>query len=651
MATGTLPFKGNSMALIFDAILHKAPDPSRLPPELQPVILKALEKDREVRCQTASELRADLKRLRRQIESGQQTVPVTPPHRSNWMFGAIAATALIAAVAGLWWSRSGSQPAARSEWTQLTNLDTATQPALSADGRMLTFVRGPGSLMTLGQIYIKMLPDGEPVQMTRDGMQKMSPAFSPDGSRIAYGVSDGRGFDTWVVPVLGGEPRPWLSNAEGLTWIDKRNVLFSEVKTGIHMAIVEAEESRAGERDVYVPPNPLGMAHRSYPSPDGQWALVVEMVRRPWVPCKLVPLSGSTPARPVDRRTLAAPLRHGHPMGSGCTSLPEPVALSIPGGSDSPTAVPEQLTFGPTEEEGIAIAPDGRSFVTSVGLAQRPVRIHDSSGDRQISLEGYAIQPKFTPDGKGLCYRIRKGSTTELWIAQLDSRRNESLLPGFPVADYDISLDGQQVLVQAPDREGKSRLWFAPLDRRSPPRQIPGVEGTRPIFGPLGEIIFRGWDGRAYYAYRVREDGTGLRKAIDQSFSIIEGLSPDGQWLVVGSLAQDATLAFPLAGGPPLPIFPGSVWLRWSTDRRLVFMSLGTRGHVITQGTTYSVPLPPGRMLPEIPAGGFRSEAEIARLPGVQVIDAFDAAPGPTPGVYAFSRETVQRNLYRVPLP
>src|SRR5712692_5094119 len=71
MATGTLPFKGSTSAMVFDAILHHAPDGSRLPVELQPIVLKALEKDREVRCQTASELRADLKRLKRQLDSGK----------------------------------------------------------------------------------------------------------------------------------------------------------------------------------------------------------------------------------------------------------------------------------------------------------------------------------------------------------------------------------------------------------------------------------------------------------------------------------------------------------------------------------------------------------------------------------------------------
>src|SRR6202011_5554099 len=99
--------------------------------------------------------------------------------------------------------------------------------------------------------YVKMLPSGEPVQLTHEDSPKDSPAFSPDGSRIAYSVPGH--WDTWVVPVLGGEPRLWLPNASGLVWIDKSKLLFSEIKdNSVHMAIVTADESRAGLRDLYV---------------------------------------------------------------------------------------------------------------------------------------------------------------------------------------------------------------------------------------------------------------------------------------------------------------------------------------------------------------------------------------------------------------
>lgn len=247
----------------------------------------------------------------------------------------------------------------------------------------------------------RLSPRGEAAQITRDGADKMSPVFSPDGSRIAYTVNEGGKWDSWIVPLVNGQPRLWLSNASGLVWLDKKRVLFAEIKNkDIHMAIVAAEENRASARDVYVPPHVRGMAHRSYPSPDGKWVLVVEMERGPWQPCKLVSMNGRSPVRPVG------------PPGAGCTFAgwsPDGKWMYFSSGAGGafhtwrqrfPTGQPEQITSGPTEEEGIAMAPDGRSFVTAVALRQSVVWVHDSSGDRQVSLEGYSYDPKFTPDGK-----------------------------------------------------------------------------------------------------------------------------------------------------------------------------------------------------------------------------------------------------------
>src|SRR5262249_14658299 len=154
-------------------------------------------------------------------------------------------------------------------------------------------------------------PDGEPVQLTNDNFYKMSPKFSPDGARIAYATRIGtptpaarETYETWIAPVLGGQPRLLLTNAEGLTWLEDRagppRVLFSEIATrGFQMSIVSSTESRSGQRTVYMPPTLDGMAHRSYLSPDRKWVVVIEMDGHSWLPCRLVPFDGSSPGQPV----------------------------------------------------------------------------------------------------------------------------------------------------------------------------------------------------------------------------------------------------------------------------------------------------------------------------------------------------------------
>lgn len=78
IVTGTLPFRGSTQALVFDAILHQAPDCSRLPADLQPIVVKALERARELRYQAAADLRADLKRALRPVVATLPHGPLRP---------------------------------------------------------------------------------------------------------------------------------------------------------------------------------------------------------------------------------------------------------------------------------------------------------------------------------------------------------------------------------------------------------------------------------------------------------------------------------------------------------------------------------------------------------------------------------------------
>jgi DNA-binding winged helix-turn-helix (wHTH) protein/Tol biopolymer transport system component len=566
---------------------------------------------------------------------------------------AALALAVLAGGATLWWRNSAPLPD-RSQWVQLTRFpDSVTQPALSPDGRMVAFIRGYGTFLDPGQIYVKILPDGQPVQLTHDNLLKMSPTFSPDGSRIAYTTADFQfHWDTSVVPTLGGEPQPLLRNASGLTWAGPQHVLFSEIKSGVHMGIVAAQENRIGARDVYLPETDPAMAHRSYLSPDGNWVLVVEMDQdHIWLPCRVVPMDGSTKGRYVG------------PLGGGCTA-----AAWTPDGkwmyftSDHggvphiwrqrfPDGRPEQVTSGPTEEEGIAMAPDGRSFVTAVAVQSNSLWVHDAKGERQISLEGIDYNPRFTPDGKKLCYTIvRKAPNEFVWyrnpgelrVADLESGRSEPLVPGLPVLEYDISADGRLVVMSTTDGEGKSRLWVMPFDRSSPPVQIRDIEGASPLFGEDNDIFFRHLDGTSMFVYRVHSDGTGLRKAFAAPVFLTNSISPDGRWLVawapIGGNGRPSIQVFPLNGGTPIQMGQ-RVFVSWPMDGRSVLIS------------TYLFPLKPGEVLPAIPAGGLQSPDEVSRLPGARLIEADGVVFGQSADVYAFYKGIVQRNLYRISIP
>ena len=121
---------------------------------------------------------------------------LAPPPRSRFRpLYAIPAVALLLGLAAFYYLRfkaPGSQPPIPnnpSSYTQLTSFtDSACAPVLSPDGRMLAFYRSASSFGTPGQIWLKLLPDGEPVQLTHDPRYKYGISFFPGGDRIAYTV-------------------------------------------------------------------------------------------------------------------------------------------------------------------------------------------------------------------------------------------------------------------------------------------------------------------------------------------------------------------------------------------------------------------------------------------------------------------------------
>ena len=166
-------------------------------------------------------------------------------------------------------------------------------------------------------------------------------------------------------------------------------------------------------------------------------------------------------------------------------------------------------------------------------------------------------------------------------MAELDSGRSEPLLPGFAVALAGTSVPTEATTFPRTAVRSLWRhltavvscgLWLAPLDRRSPPRQIPNIEGEQPVFGATGEVFFRSVEGTSAFLYRVQEDGGGLRKAIDLPIVGLMGESPDRNWLALGS--RGGVVIFRVDGGAPLQTRdPGQQrLLAWSGDGKHLFV-------------------------------------------------------------------------------
>jgi DNA-binding winged helix-turn-helix (wHTH) protein/Tol biopolymer transport system component len=549
-------------------------------------------------------------------------------------------------------------------YSQITDFtDSAVAPALSPDGRMVAFIRSDRPFLTPDQVWVKLLPNGDPVRLTNDPRPKYNVAFSPDGSRIAYTVLDRNGWHTYTISPLGGEPHLLLDNAAGLGWLDAKHVLFSQVKSGQHMGIVTSTENRDQFREVYFPQHERSMAHYSYSSPDGKWALVVEMDYRPiWQPCRLIRLDSSVPMREVGPKgacTSAGWSPDGHWMYFGVLAEGKNHLWR----QRFPRGTVEQITSGLSEETGIAVAPDGRSIVTSAGQAQSELWIHDSRGDRALSSEGNVTAvlgsisfPTFSHDGRRLYYLLRResiGADPELWRMDVTSGNTQNMLPGVPMLEYDISNDEREVVWSTP---GKSQIWIGLLDRSSPSHQIASSEDGSPHFGPSGEILFRQTEAKFNYLARMNKNGSGRAKVVPYPISTIQAVSPDRRWLIAITPSLNggegvSSIAVPTMGGTPRKVCAGVCAAKWSPNGKYLSVVLEARSRT-SPGKTIAIPVPDRETVPQLPEAGIGSPLDAEHLPGAVVVDYGDesAVPGTDPSTYAYVKSTVHRNLFRIPL-
>ena len=411
-------------------------------------------------------------------------------------------------------------------------------------------------------------------------------------------------------------------------------------------------EDRRDARQIYLPAHERGMAHFSYLSPDRAWILLVEMgPTGSFERCRLVPFDGTSTGREVG------------PAGACHAAAWSPeqrwmyFSAVVDGHSHLwrqrfPNGVAEPLTSGGvTEEEGVAVAPDGQSLVTSIGVRRSSLWLHAPNGERLLSSEGFALRPTLSPDGKRLYYLLRRAAeaeVVELRVMDLATEKSDRVLPDFSVVDYAVSPDEREVAFTTRAAHLSPEVWVAALDRRTAPRRI-AQAGDTVAFGADRTLVFRSIEGHVNVVTRIGIDGQNRVRISDVNVIDILGTSPDGHWVsLVGRFGGDrnGTMVLPIGGGEPRLLCGGRCTPAWSPDGSTFYRSTGVQ----SPGPILVVPLQPGRAFPDFPAGTSDAETAWRTLPGARMIQRLDSIPGLDPSTYVATKTEERRNLFRVPL-
>ena len=411
MATGLLPFRGDTSGVIFESILNRTPAPALrlnpdLPPKLEEIISKALEKDRDLRYQHASEMRADLRRLKRETESGKAITEAPPVgsssavssgsvliaearrHKGTLIGAAVVVCALvIAAGFGVYRFLGRNVPAIDTRNISIRLLTDHGQAAdfasISGDGRLLAYGKTGGE----HRLLVKQVVTGSEVTVTsQPGLFGPGATFTPDGNYLYYTHEDPTDSNTtnlYLVPALGGEPRQVVKDVDSRVAFspDGKRMVFERTIPDNNDAqlLVVANSDGSGSNVI------LTDALRTYPSWSASGNLIaVGVVELGKKANTIVSILVLTPQGKEIKR-FPFPM-----LINDLAWLPDSSGLLFIGGETStgfrqqiwfqpyPTGEPFKVSNDLSQYSSLSVTADGKSFVTTQQRHASTIYVGDS---------------------------------------------------------------------------------------------------------------------------------------------------------------------------------------------------------------------------------------------------------------------------------